>query len=190
MINKLPKIFIKPYFSYTKIIELSNFDKEDLEGVIDVLCQKKNKELSKKVKNEIVKIDAATNPLYLSLLVERLCMLDEEDFNKIRALGDGMEAIDKYLIDIVNKSGSNLKEITRNLLNELIERINPLFIKRLIKIFTHKNVLNQYAIEKLFIHKNYEFSELEYTLFVKTFPSLIKLEPRLLSKLSLKLSKS
>ena len=174
--GKLPKRFIKPFPLNSKVLELKEFAKEDIEGVIDALCNKKNKELSKRVKNEIIKLEASSNPLYLSLLVERLCMLDEEDFIAIRKLGDGMDAIDEHLINIVNKSGSNLKEIICNLLNELIERINPLFIKRLIKLFTTKRTFNQYAIEKFFEYKNYEFNELEYTLFVKTFSSLIKLE--------------
>ena len=49
--------------------------------------------------------------LYLSLIVDRLCKFDEFDFREIRNLGDGMDAIENYMVSIVDKYGDNLEEM-------------------------------------------------------------------------------
>ena len=68
------------------------------------------------MKNEIVKIDAATNPLYLSLLVERLCMLDEEDFNKNCEFIESELKIFNDLYDIYKsyEGINNIRTINKN----------------------------------------------------------------------------
>ena len=49
--------------------------------------------------------------LYLSLIVDRLCKFDEFDFREIRNLDDGMDAIENYMVSIVDKYGDNLEEM-------------------------------------------------------------------------------
>ena len=49
--------------------------------------------------------------LYLSLIVDRLCKFDEFDFREIRNLGDGMDAIENYMVSIVDKYGDNIEEM-------------------------------------------------------------------------------
>ena len=117
-----------------EIEELKDFEKIQ---IIKNICKYKHKELSDVVITAIVNKSASGVPLYLSLVVERLLMLDNEDFQNIRHLGDGMEAINNYMISIVNDLGEDITSITQEIFKELAERINFDLVMRLLYLSSH-----------------------------------------------------
>ena len=162
-----------PQEPFNKLCEASYVnDNDEKENIIKAIAASRHKEISKPVISAILSKNASNVPLYLSLIVERLLMLDHEDFQNIRNLGDGMEAINKYMLQIVNNSGNDIKEISKDLLKEIIERTNPQMAIKLMAITSLKHHLNKNAIEQLFNYYKWPFNDLDYSLFRRLIPSL------------------
>ena len=153
------------------LIELSDDDKI---GVIRSILKSKHKELPPSIINLITTIEKSGSPLYLSLIIERLLLLDHQDFENIRNLGDGMVAIEKYMTSIVNNAGKDIKAISKELLKELKERINPEMIPIVIRIISYDFSLTNTEIEQFFHYKSIPWNEVDYSLFVHSIPSLFK----------------
>lgn len=162
-----------PFFLKNKITVIPPLEKKERRGLIDCLLRARRKELSAPVVNEILKREACKSPLYLSLLIQRLVMLDSEDFQAIRNMGDGMDNINKYMIGIVQTAGRDTKEITKNLLKTLTARLNPVMLPHLIAHLTLPYHFTEEGLKEFFDDRGWNFSSLDYTLFKKTFPSLV-----------------
>ena len=162
-----------PFHPHNRVIETKSISEEEQAEMISYLIKKKHKEISKPVVDEILLKEDSEYPLYLSLMVERLTMLDAEDFRKIRELGDGMPAINKYMMEIVHKTGGTIELISKELFKELMERVNPEMVKKLLALMCNTHVaLNQYAYEMLFNYYGWEYNDFDYSIFQKYVPSL------------------
>lgn len=62
-------------------------------------------------------------PLYLSLLITRLEMMDEDDFVSINTYGGGMDAINRKQLEIVNGCSNNLNRLCVEILQEATRKI-------------------------------------------------------------------
>lgn len=158
---------LKSIATYIKPLE----DTDKL-GIINSILKNKHKELPKKIIDKIVKKEGSDNALYLSLIVERLLMLDHQDFDAISKLGDDMKAIEKYMSSIIDKSGNNIFEISKELLKELVERINPVMISMLLKMFTIDYRLDHDDTKRFFDYIGVPFNDIDYSLFLHSVPSL------------------
>ena len=162
-----------PFFLKNRITRVPALSTDEIGEMVNAILKSKRKELPSIVIDEIKKHSAANLPLYLSLLVERLLILDGEDFAAIRARGDGMDNINAYMIDLIRKSGDNVTEIAKELLEELAERINPVMIPHLVAHIALPNHFKEDYIQEFFTHQGWNYSALDFTLFKKTFPSLV-----------------
>ena len=160
--------FLKSYSTF-----VSELTEEQQRDVIAAILKTRRKELPRVVIDEILAHRGAEKPLYLSLIVERLLMLDSQDFARIREMGDGMDNINKYMIRIVREAGDDIADIAHDLLRELCERINPTMIPHLIAHLTLRNHFNEDGIRQMFEYHGWGYNALDYTLFKKTFPSLV-----------------
>ena len=163
-----------PYYFFSNHVELQGYKGRIKRKILNSLVERKKKELSKKVIDKILKKEESIEPLYLSLIVDRLCKLDEFDFRKIRKLGDGMDAIENYMVSIVDKYGDNLEEIINELFSELCQRINETTIPYFISLLSYERVFNIYAIEEFMRYYNLPYEESDFILFTKLYPSLIE----------------
>lgn len=108
--------------------ELTEADKQQ---VIDGILNRNGRELSTPVREAIVKLDSSDNPLYLSLLVQRLLMMNREDFADIHSKGDGMEAIEQHQLELIKSDcPDDLDEMSAALLREAGKRINESLVAR------------------------------------------------------------
>ena len=162
-----------PFFLKNRVLRVPKLSTDEIGEMVNAILKSKRKELPPIVIDEIKKHSAANLPLYLSLLVERLLILDSEDFAAIRARGDGMDNINAYMIDLIRQSGDNVTEIAKELLEELAERINPVMIPHLVAHLAQPNHYKEDYIQEFFSHQGWKYSSLDYTLFKKTFPSLV-----------------
>ena len=124
----IPDEMSLPFFLKNRVTRVPALSTDEIGEMVNAILKSKRKELPPIVIDEIKKHSAANLPLYLSLLVERLLILDNDDFAAIRARGDGMDNINAYMIDLIRESGDNVTEIAKELLEELAERINPVMI--------------------------------------------------------------
>ena len=110
---------------------LKELSADDKRNVISGTLSRIGRELSENVVNVMVDEEASSNPLYLSLLIQRLTMMNIEDFTKISEDKNQMVAIEKQHIEIIKNCSKNLEEMSAELLLEAGRRIgNPELISR------------------------------------------------------------
>lgn len=109
---------------------LKDIDEDDKKEVISGTLKRVHKQLSKKVVDKIVSMKASKNPLYISLLVQRLVLMDEDDFKIIRKLGDGMPAIEKHQINIISGCPDDLDEMSAELLRVAAKGIDEKLVAK------------------------------------------------------------
>ena len=120
--------FGTPGREYDTLRQLNDEDKQD---VIDGILARNGRELSKPVINDMLKLKASDNPLYLSLLVQRLLMMNSDDFADIRSRGDGMAAIEQHQLKLIeNQCPDDLNEMSAALLGEAGKRINEKLVSK------------------------------------------------------------
>lgn len=102
-----------------------NATQEEIGEIIAGIEKARRRELSKEVKNAVMEKAGAKNPLYLDLLMQRLVMMNEDDFTRIRQAGDGMSAITNHQISLIKNVPETLEEMSVCLFLDSAERINP-----------------------------------------------------------------
>lgn len=134
--NKVIKIREAELFS---IDVLDDFEKHK---VINSILESHGKRLSPVVIDEIVKKSSSNNPLYLYMLVNRLCIMNFDDFNVIYSEGGEIENINQHQINIISSVGDKLSEIAVDLINNTTKMICYEPLKRCVEyIAVSKNGL-------------------------------------------------
>ena len=105
-------IFLNDYPNY-ELYELSPADRLH---VINSSLKVNNKELASELKEKIVKKSGSKSPLYVSLLVQRLLMMNKEDYQNIIKAGDDYQSIINYQKDLVASMPDDLEELIVDLL--------------------------------------------------------------------------
>lgn len=98
---------------------------EDKKCVIDGICTHIGRELSSDVLMHIMKMPGSDNPLYVSLLVQRLLMMDAGDFDKINnSDSDADSAIAGQQLSILQSCPLNVEKLCVEVFSEVGKRIN------------------------------------------------------------------
>ena len=105
-------------------VTLPPVDKEEKKAIIDGILRTHGRELDKKVIEKMINAASSDNPLYLSLLVQRLMMMNRSDFIAIKEAGDGMASITERQLAIIGSCPDTLQEMSAALLSEAGTRIN------------------------------------------------------------------
>ncbi len=163
-----------PMFDFAKRYTTRPLAQGEKQGFIEALIKGKHKELSNIVCQHILQKKQSSNPFYLKLLVERLLMLDSNDFAEIRKMGDGMEAINSYMISIVDNVADSVSGIVKELANEAGQRIDFHFVCRLLAILSCSNeFLQEEEIKQIFAHQNWQYTTLNMSLTTKTLKGFL-----------------
>lgn len=104
--------------------------------IITGMLEAKNRELSTPVILAILDKPASNIPLYLSLLVQRLLMMNKEDFEAISDLGNDMAAITEYQIQLVAACPDDLSSMSVELLQVTGQRINGPMIESVAQLIS------------------------------------------------------
>ena len=91
-----------------RIEDVPDLNKEDREMIVKGILSTTGKSLSEDVIQAIAKKDGGDKPLYLSLLVSRLEMMDRDDFEEINRQGGGIDAINRKQIEIIESCPAEL----------------------------------------------------------------------------------
>ncbi len=114
------------------IFDLKKLSKGEKQKVIVGVLDYHNKELAEKLKQKIIDMKSSENALYLSVLLQRLLMLDSDDFKKADDYGVGASGINLFLENVINTAPDNINELYTDFVNEAIERIDEEFCKDLV----------------------------------------------------------
>jgi len=111
-------------------ITLKPINESEKRAVIEGILKSHNRELEERVVRKMIKAKASNNPLFLSLLVQRLLMMNRDDFLAIKKAGDDMTAISKHQLYVISTCPDSLQKMSAVLLREAGKRINDEMIRR------------------------------------------------------------
>lgn len=123
----------------------------DREEIIRGILAPTGRSLSNEVIYAIASKEGGDNPLYLSLLVARLEMMDRNDFDAINRQGGGMHEINQRQIDIIRKCPSNLDALCVYLVKVVMRKMQtilPLIVSDFIAVSRYG--LRQSDLENVF----------------------------------------
>lgn len=109
---------------------LKPMDDAEKREVIEGILRSHNRELEDNVIRKMIKLKAAKNPLFLSLLVQRLLMMNRDDFLAIKKAGDDMKAISKHQLEVIATCPDSLQKMSAELLTEAGKRINEELVRK------------------------------------------------------------
>ena len=135
--------------------------------VVNGILKHSRRELDENVSAKIIQKNASNSPLYLTLLIQRLLMMNKNDFAEIMADGDGMSAITKHQMEIVENCGETISDICKEMIAVAAERIGGELVKLAISyIAITQHGLRKSDLEGLLKAKNVNWNQLEFSLFI------------------------
>ena len=114
--------------------------KEEVELIVRSAFARAHKQVGPAILEAVMRHPGTDHPLYLSLLVHRLLMLNSADFGVIAELGNDMQAINTYLMRKIEESPDSVEGLCRTVLLEAGARIDrnlSLLVTRLIAKTAH-----------------------------------------------------
>ena len=111
-------------------LTLSPLNTIDKNKVLRSILSAHHKELSYEVINAILSRKESSNPLYLSLMIQRLLIMNREDFAAIDRDGGNMKSILYRQLSIIEQSVDSVEEISVALISEAGKRFNPSLISK------------------------------------------------------------
>lgn len=149
-------------------IELKPLLPEERREIINGILSDKHREINNEVIELMLHRDAASSPLYLSLLVQRLLMMNYEDFQRIVSMGDGINAITAYQIGLLNECPDNLEDLSMHLLRQASVIIGgETALKAAEMIALSRRGLRFSDLHGLMKQKNLDWNELDTAAFIQ-----------------------
>lgn len=137
---------------------------EMIRGILGFL----GRELDKPVIDAMVQKPAAGSPLYLSLVVQRLTMMNKEDFDEIAARGDGMAAITRHQLELVEGCSDTLEGMCVDILSAASRRVGGSFVQAAAEyLAASRHGLRESDLEGLLTTRGNSWSGLDFAQFVQ-----------------------
>lgn len=147
-------------FSRSHLVKsyMARYHKEFDQQVYDVLLDKSNNKDNQ----------------YLELLMQRLLILSQDDFEAIKNSGDGMEKISQYLQKIIVESPDSTADFILEQLSLLETETSPKFVKAVLAIIS----VLPYGISRTDLNKVLQsgkvgFNTLDMTLLCRRLPNVV-----------------
>ncbi len=167
-----------PFFPLSKVYDLAELTPVRAAEVLDSVIRSNHKEIAQVVKDRILAKKHSTHASYLRSIVKRLLILDSEDFAAIRAMGDGMDNINRYMLALVDETSDDRYGILLELINEAKQRIDTLFVDRMISVFSHAVIgLTMDEVKALFAYFGWAYSDLNFALATRMLEDVLVPDP-------------
>lgn len=142
-------------------------DKRQKATVITGILRRNRRELEQSVINEIEKKAASNSPLYVTLLIQRLLMMNKNDFDDIVLHGDGMSEITRHQLEIIAESGETISEICKEMIEMAAERMGGEFVEVAIEYIRFSRYgLRESDLQGLMKKKGIVWNRLEFSIFI------------------------
>ncbi len=159
---------IHPLGNETKISKLKRLTPAEKPEVIKGILAEIRKELSPEIISAIVTAESSNNPLYLSLMLQRLIMLNSSDFKKITDFPPGITGIHQYMMYVVKNTPNKTSAMSAELFLEAANRINYALCDRAsVFIAISRRGLRESDLEELLKRIDIEWNALDFSLFTK-----------------------
>ncbi len=147
---------------------LSSLKRNEIPKVIDSIVSANGKELPDMITKKLSDVKNAKNPLYISMALQRLMMLDSSDFSQIAAGGNDMTAINAYMLKLIDDFPVNTEEMSAFVLKEAAERIDETFCNHVSSLLSvSRRGLRDTDLQVLFSQDDSRFSAVDLSLFTK-----------------------
>ena len=157
--------------------QLLPLNETDKKAVIEgILHSHQGKELPLSVIEKIMTKKGSDNPLYLSLEVQRLVMMDRDDYEKMTATGDKVDAITAYEMAVVDELPEDLEELCMDLVHVASEKLENNMAELAVRyIAVSRYGLREEDLKEIFMNQGIEWKTLDFTLFLRYMKSFFLL---------------
>ena len=170
---------LPPLFDFSRTYILGDVSREDQIPLIHMILRQRHKELDGSVIAALTQKEEALSPFYLKLAVDRMLMLDRSDFAQIRAMGDGMDNINRYQIAVVESLPETSDGMAKDLVCRVGERVDKELVMRLFGILTYGGTrMNEPYIESVFRENGWAYSSLSFALATRSLSAVLNYNPR------------
>lgn len=102
---------------------IKDLEESEIESIAQKHATRRGKKLDMAVLRKIRKNPNAKNPYGLSLIMQKLFMLDKNDFEAAEQLSHGMTGITEYMCQLVEKVPGNIKALAENVILDAFDKI-------------------------------------------------------------------
>ncbi len=154
--------------SIREIEEVKPLENLDKQAVVKGITHFLGRELENCVIDKMIEKEASGSPLYLSLLIQRLVMMNKSDFDDITAHGDGMSAITAHQLELVEAASDTLHGVCVDILNTAATRIGGMLARMAaMYIAVSRHGLRESDLEVLLAKEGVLWNSLDFSLFIK-----------------------
>lgn len=148
----------------------------DRRAVAEGILHSQGRELSRPVMERILTKEESDSPLYLSLAVQRLVMMDQREFKEISARGDGIEAITEYQKEMVDRLPEDLERLCVELIYTAAEKLETIQMEHAARyIAASRYGLREKDLDGIFTAQGMKWSSLDFTRFLRYMRSFFLL---------------
>ncbi len=175
VVSSLDSLEVPPFLPFDKNREIEHLhplSPTEIPQVAQGIAEANGKELAKGVIDAISKLDGAVSPLYVGLAVQRLLMMDSDDFAKVAAGGGDMEAINSYMLSLVDTFPHSPQEMAVSVLTEASDRINPDFCGMVAGLLAvSRRGLRESDLQAIFTAEGQQYLGVDLALFTRYMDS-------------------
>lgn len=158
--DNVPHILVK-----TEVNPLLN---DERLGVIRGIMKHKHRELHESVVDKILEKKNSSLPLYLELVIQRLLMMNHDDFQSIVSSGDGMEAINSYQRKIIEECPDVIEKLSVRLLYHASKTVGGRIALRIAELIAaSRRGLRFSDIHGIMKMQNTDWNELDTASFIQ-----------------------
>lgn len=144
--------------------------------LIEAYMARYHKELDQQVYYALLDKSNEKDNQYLELLMQRLLVLSQDDFEEIKNSGDGMDKISQYLQKIIDESPDSTVDFVLEQKSFLERETSAIFVRSVLAILS----VLPYGISRTDLYKvlkadNISFSTLDMTLLFRRLPNVINI---------------
>lgn len=141
---------------------------------VDIYMKKHHKQLDGMTKKVLVEKNGIKPELYLELLMQRLLLLNENDFIQIQKNGDGMQAISRYLCTLTANQPNSLDEMCQIMIERAEQEAGALFADAVIDILCAVPYgISLEHLQKILETNGIRWNHLNYTILMRILGFMI-----------------
>ena len=162
-LNDFPYEHVLMKANKIRLIEVKRFTREEKRQLIQKTSAHRGKKVDDIVEAMICKKEGSGNPLFLSLLLQRLFAMCQEEFKEAEAIAPGMDGLHLYMQKIIKEAPEQVAELSAALFDRVSEIFESIFFKKVAYLIALSGTgLSEREIGDILKQQSFEFSQLKF----------------------------
>lgn len=146
-----------------RVIEVQKFTEEDKKALIRMTGIYRGKKLDDELMRQICAKESSGNPLFLSLVLQRLFAMRKEEFEYAEALSPGIDGLHLYMEQLIREVPEKVTDAAAQLFEYVSEIFQSAFFKKVSYLIALAETgLTEREIEEILAMRSVEFSQLKF----------------------------